>query len=408
MKRKLIGIGMLLMVLALLFTLAPACGDDEDEGEVRTLKIGFMGALSGPAAPWGTGHERGVKWAADDINAAGGIKVGKDTYLVQVISCDTQYTGSVAAECSHQLIHDEGILYTIGTIGTAEAVWPIFQENACVLQSLSAAYMPSPDKPDYINGCVHYKYWVRAFYEQAVEYFTEIQKIAVINPNDNMGHISEVDGKEAAEVLGLDYVTAFYEYGTTDFYPILTNILQENPDALDTGMSPAGDQALMTKQARELGFTGVILHPNWVPTDLLRDIVGLDNLYKVATSLPDFSSDFYSPQMQELNRRYFDEGYAQPGEVVMSDTAVHGYSHMMFYKKAFEEAGTLDKDEVMKVLDNPNFRFERYYYPNAELGGIETFGIRRMMGHFNPFGVIEVEDDEVIAVQLSGKIVSTP
>ncbi len=92
----------------------------------------------------------------------------------------------------------------------------------------------------------------------------------------------------------------------------------------------------------------------------------------------------------------------------MPDTIVHGYSHMMFYKKAFEAAGTFDKDKVLEVCDDPGFRFERYYYPDAELGGIETFGIRRMMGHFNPFGVITVEDGEVIAVQVSGKIVSTP
>jgi len=406
MKKKLISIGAVVLVLALLLALAPSCG--KEEAEVKTLKIGFLGPLSGPASPWGAGHESGVKWAADDINAAGGIRIGKDTYMVEVISCDTKYTGSVAAECASRLIYDEGITYTIGTIGTAEAVWPIFQENDRVLLSLSAAYMPSPDKPGYINGCVYYKSWVLAFYEQCAEHHPEFERLAIVNPDDAMGRFAEVHEKEAAASLGLECTTEWYTHGTTDFYPILTKILAWGPDAFDCGMSPAGDQALMTKQIRELGFTGLILHPNWVPTDLLRDTVGPGYLYGILTSLPDFSSEFYSPQMRELNNRYFAEGHAQPGEVVMSDTAVHGYSHMMFLKKAFETAGTLDVDEVLEVIDDPGFRFERYYYPNAELGGAETFGIRRMMGHFNPYGEIVVEDGEVKPVQMGGKVVETP
>jgi hypothetical protein len=164
----------------------------------------------------------------------------------------------------------------------------------------------------------------------------------------------------------------------------------------------------MTKQIRELGFTGYILHPNVVGLDLLADVVGVDYLYNILTTMPDFSSEFYSPQMQELSRRYFAEGHAQPGEVVMADCSVHGYSHMMFLKKAFETAGTLDKDEVLAVIDDPNLRFERYYHPNAKLGGVETFGITRQMGHFCPYGEIVVEDGEVRLVQMGGKVVQTP
>jgi hypothetical protein len=44
---------------------------------------------------------------------------------------------------------------------------------------------------------------------------------------------------------------------------------------------------------------------------------------------------------------------------------------------AIKEAGSVDTEEVMKVLDDPNFRFDLFWAENASLGGLETFGVRR-------------------------------
>ena len=52
MRRKVAIIGALVLVLALLLTLAPACGDEEEEIKVERIKWGIMETLSGPAAAW--------------------------------------------------------------------------------------------------------------------------------------------------------------------------------------------------------------------------------------------------------------------------------------------------------------------------------------------------------------------
>jgi len=92
----------------------------------------------------------------------------------------------------------------------------------------------------------------------------------------------------------------------------------------------------------------------------------------------------------------------------MPDTVVHGYSHMMFYKKAIEVAQSIDPDEVMKVFDDPTFRFERYYHSDGSLSGLETFGILRQMSHFNPYGELVVENGEATVVQMGGKVAIMP
>jgi len=53
-----------------------------------------------------------------------------------------------------------------------------------------------------------------------------------------------------------------------------------------------------------------------------------------------------------------------------------------------ETAGSIDVDEVMKVFDDSDFTWGRYYVPNANLGGLETYGIGHFLLHFVPYGEI--------------------
>ena len=103
MKKKLIVIGAIVFALALLLTLAPACGNGDEPGpgstptpgttptpgvtptptaEVKTVKMGLLMPLSGMAAQWGLQFRQGFDSAIDRINEAGGFKVGNDTYVL--------------------------------------------------------------------------------------------------------------------------------------------------------------------------------------------------------------------------------------------------------------------------------------------------------------------------------------
>ena len=93
-----------------------------------------------------------------------------------------------------------------------------------------------------------------------------------------------------------------------------------------------------------------------------------------------------------------DEGWNEPGETSMPDVVVHGYSSVTMIVTGIEQAGTIDTEEVLKVMDDPGFTFERYYIPNAMIGGVETYGCRRFLPHFVPYG--EIIDGEL--VQMGG------
>jgi branched-chain amino acid transport system substrate-binding protein len=304
------------------------------------------------------------------------------------------------------MVYDEKVHYIVGPIGNAEAVIPILHENKCFCLAGTSTWMGGPDLPYFIDGIVSYTAWTAAFYAQVQDHHPELKSLLILSA-DSEGGIGQNEASVAAtEALGYEVETGFYSQGTTDFYPLLTRLLSKNPDAIEASGS-AGDGALIAKQARELGFTGWFLHVNWVPIGLMIDTMGLDEMYNIISTLPNFESGFYSPAMQELVRRYMAEK-AKPDETDMPDTVVHGYSHMMFYKAAIERAQSIDPDEVMKVFDDPSFRFERYYHSDGSLSGLETFGILRQMSHFNPYGELVVENGEAKVVQMGGRVAIVP
>ena len=57
----------------------------------KVVKIGFLAPLTGDVAAWGKpGYDGCLIWA-DWVNAAGGIKVGGDSYKVEFVSYDNEY-----------------------------------------------------------------------------------------------------------------------------------------------------------------------------------------------------------------------------------------------------------------------------------------------------------------------------
>src|SRR5678815_5117473 len=54
----------------------------------ETLKIGAIGSLSGGGTAWGLAIKRGAELAVDEVNKAGGLKVGDKTYNIELVMYD--------------------------------------------------------------------------------------------------------------------------------------------------------------------------------------------------------------------------------------------------------------------------------------------------------------------------------
>jgi ABC-type branched-subunit amino acid transport system substrate-binding protein len=136
-----------------------------------------------------------------------------------------------------------------------------------------------------------------------------------------------------------------------------------------------GTQALWLKQARELGYKGTMLGSNAGDPRTYCEVAGNAAVESFLNNEPVYSDDIWPQTTQDL--------YAQ-WERLMGEGAQMGlcnylgYGCITFYKQAIEAAGSIDPDEVMKVMDDPNFTYEWFGLQNQKLGGIERYGIRRV------------------------------
>src|ERR1700704_5786654 len=79
---------MLLMLAALALVAAPAAAQLAQAQDV--VKIGQIEAQTGTNAIYGWMGSQGVPMAIDEINKAGGLKVGDKAYKLELISLDTR------------------------------------------------------------------------------------------------------------------------------------------------------------------------------------------------------------------------------------------------------------------------------------------------------------------------------
>src|SRR5579863_6335357 len=90
----------LLAAAATLFA-APAFAQD------NTITVGFTDSQTGPLNVDSLGQQRGYEFWRDEVNAAGGIKVGDKHYKVKFVSYDDQSVGGRVQQLYTRLINQD-------------------------------------------------------------------------------------------------------------------------------------------------------------------------------------------------------------------------------------------------------------------------------------------------------------
>jgi branched-chain amino acid transport system substrate-binding protein len=101
-----------------------ACGRKDAAGGTQgtsggdVIRIGHVAPLSGGDSHLGKDNENGARLAADEINAAGGVKLGDKTYKVEILGEDDKADPREGTLAAQKLV-DEGVVAVVGQIGRA-------------------------------------------------------------------------------------------------------------------------------------------------------------------------------------------------------------------------------------------------------------------------------------------------
>jgi branched-chain amino acid transport system substrate-binding protein len=218
-----------------------------------TIKIGFLGALTGDVAMFGKPTLDGMKLAAEELNAAGGVNGKK----IEIVEADNRGDKQEGAAVTQKLISRDNVVAIVGdpTTGITKVAAPIAQKSQIVLLSAGATGPGVVENGDFIYrdtlldsvaipACID-------FFAGEMNY----KKVAVVTSDNNDYSVGlSQTFRDAAKGKGITIVSdEKVKDGDKDFSAQVTNIKAKKPDVIFfSGYYTEG--ALFMKEARKQGL----------------------------------------------------------------------------------------------------------------------------------------------------------
>ncbi len=218
-----------------------------------TVKIGFLGALTGDVAMFGKPTLEGMKMAAEELNVAGGV-LGKK---LEIVEADNRGDKQEGASVTQKLISRDNVIAIVGdpTTGITKVAAPLAQKAQVVLLSAGATGPGVVENGDFIfrdtlldsvaiPACID-------FFAKDLGY----KKVAVITSDNNDYSVGlSQTFRDAAKGKGIEIVAdEKVKDGDKDFSAQITNIKARKPDVIFFS-GYYTEAALIMKEARKQGL----------------------------------------------------------------------------------------------------------------------------------------------------------
>ncbi|MBS4214968.1 ABC transporter substrate-binding protein [Neobacillus rhizophilus] len=328
----------------------PAKSKESTNGD--TIKIGFIGALSGSVGAVGQDMKKGGELAVEMINEKGGINGKK----VELVSKDTKGNPKDGIQAVRDLTQQGVKLFTgVVSSGVALAIPPVLeQENAIVMTTAAGA--------DEITGKNFNRHVFRVsdnaymrntsaanlFYKK----YPNLNNWANFSPDYAYGHASWDAFNNQMKKINPKYKVvkdSWPKFGATDYKNEIASILAAKPDAVFSSLYSA-DAITMSKQAK--------------PYDFFKQI-GLfvlnSNEGDISSALgkdmhPEWSGvHYYAEAYDNALNKEFVERFKQKFGAEPNGYNSETYVSIFAYKQAMEKSNSMDTDTLIKTLEGMKF-----------------------------------------------------
>lgn len=241
----------------------------------ETVKVGWIGALTGDMAVWGTCELNTVKMMAEEANKNGGW-MGKQ---IEVIGYDTKGDATEAVNATKRLVSQDKVVAIIGpnASGQAIAISQILEEGG-VADIATVATNPKVTvgedgkvKPFNFRVCFIDPYQGAVAGGYAFDVLKAKNAAVLYDVSDEYSQgLTEFFEKTFVEKGGKVVAKEAFKSGDLDFRAQLSKIKASNPDVI---FMPYffKEVALSANQARELGITAPLMGGDgWMSEQLLE------------------------------------------------------------------------------------------------------------------------------------------
>jgi branched-chain amino acid transport system substrate-binding protein len=336
MKKRLLVISVvagIAMVLAMY-----ACGPKAPE----TIKIGINAPLTGDIPKVGEGTKYAAQMWLEDVNAAGGIKVGDKQYKVELVIEDNESKAESAVKANTKMITEDEVLAIVGPQASKQAV-PAGEVANNYKTPMISPWSTNPattkDRPYVFRGC-----FLDPFQGPVIAKFVKEEygftKAGVLYDvaSDYPKGLAEFFKAAWESLNGAGSVVAYESFTTkdTDFSAQLTKIINSGAEFLFTPQY-YNEVALIVQQAHQLGWTKPIVgSDSWGSAETVK-LCGQD-CYGLF-----FSTHYAAAGAQGATKDFIDRYQAKYG-YVPDDVAALTWDSMRIVQLAIVGCGKLSGD----------------------------------------------------------------
>lgn len=349
------GKRMILVVVAVVVVvLAAGCaGTAGPVSKGEPIKIGALTPLSGPFTAWGVKVRDGMKFAAQELNQAGGV-LGRQ---VEIVERDDKNSPDEGMTAMRGLVEVDGVVALGGMISSG-----IGLATSGLAEELKVPYfLTMSGSQTILKKSSRYTFRsclvaapmnmgpVTAFIKER-----GYKRVGAIIADYEWGHATrEAIEKEIKTLPGLSVQIEVAPVNEQDFTPYLRKLQALNPELLLLLGHPPGNFTA-GKQALELGI-GQLIIGSWSPPEVWMERVGLG----IAGKVVEYScADLADSNYQKLAGQYY-SAYKS----FFDHNSFSGYAIVKVVADAIKKTGSMDRQAIAKAIREGSFVQPGYAYP---------------------------------------------
>lgn len=357
----------------------------------KTLKVGLVTALTGAGASWGIPWEKTFRLYWEEVNAKGGLVLGGERYDVEAIVYDDKYSASEGKVIAEKLVFMDKVKYIQGPIGSAGslAVCPYTDENKVVTVT---GGMATPLSKYTFHGIRHSAQTSMGLVTWIAKNRPAWKRFACVGPDDATGYQQTRDEIQFINEVAKGQVVAleFWKRGTKDFYPLITKLRAANPDVVMTDGTTTAEQAMLMKQAAELGWK-----TNWANHGTTDVNIALQIASKADIEGAIVSSYIYDPPDAPKAVLEWKEKYIARWKT-FDESSILWYTPSALMEAVWRKANSVDVDKFVAAAETMGTF--KVLYGDAFLGGKARRGWNH--GVCEPAMYCQIKDGKLVKLDI--------
>ena len=338
----------------------------------NTVKIGVITDKVGPAKPYSEPVTEGIVFAANEINAKGGVLGRKIELLIE----DDQGRPDVSATMARKLV-DAGAVFILSV-----SVTPATQQAQTVTLETKTPQLTPNNSGDTLTTQINNPYFWQTGPLGSTQIATllsyarskQYKRVALMSDNSDLGQLLARFFRGGLEKAGIEVVSEeLIPRGATSAEAQMQKVRAAKPDAIFSAGVLTSENVLMLKAYRQMGLKMPIFASFNFSVPVYMAVAA--GLLDGVTYL-----DAYDPDKPEAKR--FIAAYTKATNTEPYNMQAYGYDGVYLAADAIRRAGSLDKEKIRAAMQATKkfvgvlgAKGTGYGFPEGKRTGYDTNGM---------------------------------